>query len=219
VKFKKAIVTSGGTREWIDPVRYISNASSGKMGFHLAENISNWIDDTVYIYGNVLEKYANFHGRSKSVETTIDMLNAILEEISQDTLIVMAAAPADFKPQEYSETKIKKTDQEYLIKLINNPDILHTISQIIEEKTISGVHRVGFAAETNDLESNAMKKISNKKLDYIIGNTVGRNIGFGENESSIKIFSSNGLEAQFESLTKEVLAKEIVIFLKNKFNS
>jgi phosphopantothenoylcysteine decarboxylase/phosphopantothenate--cysteine ligase len=219
VKFKKAIVTSGGTREWIDPVRYISNASSGKMGFHLAENISNWINDTVYIYGNVLEKYANFHGRRKSVETTIDMLNAILEEISQDTLIVMAAAPADFKPQEYSETKIKKTDQEYLIKLINNPDILHTISQIIEEKTISGVHRVGFAAETNDLESNAMKKISNKKLDYIIGNTVGRNIGFGENESSIKIFSSNGLEAQFESLTKEVLAKEIVIFLKNKFNS
>jgi len=219
LKFKKAIVTSGGTREWIDPVRYISNASSGKMGFHLAENISNWIEDTVYIYGNVLEKYANFQGRRKSVETTIDMLNAILEEISQDTLIVMAAAPADFRPHEYSETKIKKTDQEYLIKLVNNPDILHTISQIIEEKTISGVYRVGFAAETNDLESNAMKKISNKKLDYIIGNIVGRNIGFGEKESSVKIFSSNGLEAQFESLSKEVLAKEIVIFLKNKFNS
>jgi phosphopantothenate---cysteine ligase (CTP) len=219
LKFKKAIVTSGGTREWIDPVRYISNASSGKMGFHLAENISNWIEDTVYIYGNVLEKYANFQGRRKSVETTIDMLNAILEEISQDTLIVMAAAPADFKPQEYSETKIKKTNQEYLIKLSNNPDILHTISQFIEEKKISGVHRVGFAAETNDLESNAMKKISNKKLDYIIGNTVGRNIGFGEKESSVKIFSSNGLEAQFESLSKEVLANEIVLYLKSKFNS
>jgi phosphopantothenoylcysteine synthetase/decarboxylase len=63
-----------------------------------------------------------------------------------------------------------------------------------------------------------MKKISNKKLDYIIGNTVGRNIGFGEKESSIKIYSSNGLEAQFESLSKEILAKEIVIFLEKKFN-
>jgi phosphopantothenate---cysteine ligase (CTP) len=216
VEFKKAIVTAGGTREWIDPVRYISNASSGKMGFHLAEEISQWIPKTVYIYGNVLEQYAKFHGRKINVETTLDMLNALLDELEPYTLLVMAAAPADFRPLEYTGTKIKKIGEEYSIKLTTNPDILRTVSQFLEEKDIMGVRKVGFAAETNDLEIHAMKKISDKKLDFIIANKVGRDLGFGEKETSIKIFSPKGLELQFESLSKEKIAQEIIQFLRSK---
>ncbi len=216
MEFKKAIVTAGGTREWIDPVRYISNASSGKMGFHIAEEISKWIPKTVYIYGNVLEHYARFPGKKINVETTLDMLNALLDELESNTLLVMAAAPADFRPMDYTDTKIKKTGQEYSIKLITNPDILRTVSQVLEEKGIIGVRKVGFAAETNDLEINAMKKISDKQLDFIVANKVGREDGFGEKETSIKIFSPKGLELQFESLSKEKIAHEVVQFLISK---
>ncbi len=186
------------------------------MGFHLAEKISKWIPKTVYIYGNVLEQYAKFPGKKINVETTLDMLNALLDELEPHTLLVMAAAPADFRPLKFADTKIKKIDQEYTIQLTTNPDILRTVSQVLEEKGIWGVKKVGFAAETNDLEINAMKKISDKKLDFIIANKVGKDIGFGEKETSIKIFSPKGLELQFESLSKETIAYEIVQFLKSR---
>ncbi len=216
--FNKVIVTSGPTREWIDPVRYISNASSGKMGFHIANELQKWIPNTVYIYGHVLEKYKEFVGIRKHVETTTDMLTAVLEELEDKTLLIMAAAPADFRPQDYVENKIKKTsDENYFLNLVQNPDILATVSQEVINKNYKSVHRIGFAAETNNLDENAIEKIKKKSLDYIIANYVGKDTGFGEKESSIKILSSQGVEAQFENLPKEKIAIQIVKFLRDKY--
>ncbi len=217
MKLNKVIVTSGPTREWIDPVRYISNASSGKMGFHIANELQKWIPNTVYIYGHVLEKYKEFIGTRKHVETTTDMLTAVLEELEDNTLIIMAAAPADFRPQVYTENKIKKISNEYSLQLVQNPDILVHVSQEIINKNYKSVQRIGFAAETNNLVENAIEKIKKKSLDYIIANYVGKDTGFGEKESSIKILSSQGVEAQFENLPKEKIAIQIVKFLRDKY--
>lgn len=107
--FSKAIITSGPTREWIDPVRYISNASSGKMGFHIAERIAKWIPEVVYIHGQVLESYKSPIGTKRiSVETTFDLCDAVLSEIQTETILIMAAAPVDFRPLKSGESKIKK---------------------------------------------------------------------------------------------------------------
>ena len=108
-QFKKAIISSGPTREWIDPVRYISNASSGKMGFSITKEILAWIPNVVYVHGNVSEKYASIDGvKSVYAETTIAMRDALLQELEDNTLVIMAAAPADFKPKAPAENKIKK---------------------------------------------------------------------------------------------------------------
>jgi phosphopantothenate---cysteine ligase (CTP) len=220
VKFNKAIVTSGPTREWIDPVRFISNASSGKMGYHIANELQKWIPNTVYIYGNVLEKYREFQGVKKQVETTIEMLNAILEELQDNTLIIMAAAPADFRPQNYIENKIKKKSEEnYSLNLVQNPDILVSVSQEVINKNYKSIHKIGFAAETNNLDENARDKIKKKGLDYIIANYVGREKGFGEAESSVKIISGDGLQIQIENLSKEEISIQIVNFLHQKYES
>lgn len=220
MKFSKAIVTSGPTREWIDPVRYISNASSGKMGYHIVNELQKWIPNTVYIYGNVLEKYKEFQGTKKHIETTLEMLNVILEELQDNTLIIMAAAPADFRPREYTESKIKKKSEEsYSLNLVQNPDILANVSQEVIKKNYKSVHRIGFAAETNNLDENARDKIKKKGLDYIIANYVGRETGFGEAESSVKIISSDGLQLQIENQSKEEISIQIVNFLRQKYEA
>lgn len=214
MKFNKCIVTSGPTREWIDPVRFISNASSGKMGFHIAEEVMKWIPNTIYVHGNVLEKYSNFLGKKIPVESTVDMLNAILSEIERDTILIMAAAPADFKPVEYTNQKIKKIGNIYNLELAENPDILLSVSKYVTEQNLTNVVRVGFAAETENLEENANLKLKRKNIDFIIGNEVGRNLGFGENLTSVKIISKRGIEREVRDQSKENIAISIVKFLK-----
>jgi len=220
LNFKKVIVTSGPTKEWIDPVRYISNASSGKMGFLIANEIQKWIQNVTYIYGGVQEKYSQFTlGKKIKIETTIDLLNAILAEIENDTLVIMAAAPADFRPLTSSDTKIKKSSSDNLIlELTQNPDVLKSLKNHINEKNYSNTKLVGFAAETNDLELNAKSKLERKGLEFIIGNYVGKNSGFGEVNSGVKIYSKTGLELEIIDKPKEIISKEIVYFLKEKFS-
>ncbi|AOP32731.1 DNA/pantothenate metabolism flavoprotein [Leptospira tipperaryensis] len=216
--FSKAIITSGPTREWIDPVRYISNASSGKMGFHIAEEIGRWIPEVIYIHGQVLEDYRCPSGSKRiSVETTSEMKDAVLSEMMGDTILIMAAAPADFRPAESKESKIKKEDgsEILLLELVKNPDILKAVSSEISEREISGCCLVGFAAETDFLEEHALGKLKSKNLDYIVGNYVGKNEkGFGEVETSIVIYSSRGKVAEIGPLSKEAISKKIVEFLK-----
>ncbi|EMJ60292.1 MULTISPECIES: phosphopantothenoylcysteine decarboxylase [Leptospira] len=218
--FSKAIITSGPTREWIDPVRYISNASSGKMGFHIAEEIGKWISNVTYVHGLVQEEYKSPVGIKRvSVETTLEMCDIVLSEIQSDTLLVMAAAPADFRPAESKETKIKKEDgrETLLLEFVKNPDILKSVSSKILKDTIRGCCLVGFAAETNSLEEHAIGKLKNKNLDYIVGNYVGKNEkGFGEGETSVIIYSSFGKVAEIGPLPKEVISEKIVEFLKRE---
>lgn len=218
--FKKAIITSGPTREWIDPVRYISNASSGKMGFHLAESVSQWIENTIYIHGSVLEKYTSPKScKEIEIETTSDLLNAILSEIEEDCLLIMAAAPADFKPRDYSDLKIKKKESDdFTLHLIQNPDILRTVSEERDSRNYRNLKMVGFSAETNDLDANAMKKLRKKGLDLIIGNYVGKGVGFGEVDSTVAIYNEKGIAESWKDLPKEQIANNIVSFIKFNFS-
>lgn len=215
-KFKKAIVSSGPTREWIDPVRFISNASSGKMGFHIASELSAKIPEVVYVAGNVSERYAKFDaGKRISVETTIEMRDAILGEMAEDTILVMAAAPADFRPIMTVENKIKKTgSKNMMIELTENPDILQSVKHLIEEKKYRNVMLVGFAAETEKLEEHAKEKLIRKGLSFIIGNYVDKNkAGFGELDSLVTVFSKEGIVKRIGPAGKEKIAKELIEFL------
>ncbi|MDF3819988.1 phosphopantothenoylcysteine decarboxylase [Leptospira sp. 96542] len=221
--YKRVIITSGPTREWIDPVRYISNASSGKMGFEIANCFLTYPTEVVYIHGNTLEKYANIKppGKNITVETTIQLRDAVLSQITNDSLLIMAAAPADFRPIMTAEHKIKKEHSSFgtkglLLELEENPDILKQVSQYVFENKIQNSVRIGFAAETENLESNATAKLTKKGLDYIVGNYVGLNKGFGEVDSIIRIFSSLGLEKEIGPMPKEALAFELVQFLMTR---
>lgn len=216
-RFKKAIVSSGPTREWIDPVRYISNASSGKMGFNIAREILKWIPNLSYVHGNVSEKYANVEGaKNVYAETTLALRDALLNELENDTLVIMAAAPADFRPIMTAENKIKKeATVGLMIELEKNPDILMALNASIKDKNYNSSVLIGFAAETEKLEENALGKLERKGLKFIIGNYVGKsNAGFGEVDSTIRIFSKQGMVKEIVNQPKEILAKGISDFLK-----
>lgn len=217
-KINKIIVTAGGTREWIDPVRYISNASSGKMGFNIAKEFLKLNKELVYIRGNVSDAYSSLLGaKNISVESTNDMLENILKEFTDGTLLLMAAAPADFKPNQTMTEKIKKQSSDnFTLTLSQNPDILKTLHETIQANQWEDCVLIGFAAETNDVEKNAKEKLKRKGLRFIIANQITSNSGFGENPSGIKIFSEKGLEYEIFDSPKETIAKEIVSFLRNK---
>ncbi|MCX7997374.1 MAG: phosphopantothenoylcysteine decarboxylase [Leptospiraceae bacterium] len=216
--FKKIIVTAGGTREWIDPVRFISNASTGKMGYSIASELVKQNYPVVYIHGSVSDKYSYLDGaKNISVETTLDLLNAILSEFEDETLLIMAAAPADFKPKSPSNSKIKKKENSSLIlELEPNPDILKTLKQHRIDKQLNSSVLIGFAAETNDLEQNAKEKLLKKGLKYIIANPIKEDSGFGEKNTSIKIFSNNGIELEINYESKYIVAQKIIEFLSQR---
>ena len=193
LKDRKTIVTGGPTREWIDPVRYISNASSGKMGIAVADAASLRSKETVFIHGPVesnLIKNKNY--KLLQVETTVDLLNAILNELTPSTVIIMAAAPADYKPAEKHATKIKKEEgtDELVLTLKKNPDILKTIAKKkLADNSLKKVFVAGFAAETDNIETNAVKKLEAKNLDMICLNDVSRkDAGFSTDNNQITIF-------------------------------
>ncbi|MCB1157403.1 MAG: phosphopantothenoylcysteine decarboxylase [Leptospiraceae bacterium] len=220
MRFKKAIITAGPTREWIDPVRFLSNASSGKMGFCIASEIAHWVEHTVYIHGAVEEKFQNpVVSKKIFAESTLSMQSAIFSELEDSCLIIMAAAPADFRPLGVSENKIKKSGKENIeIHLCSNPDILMSLSEEIQKRSLKDVVKIGFAAETENLEENAIGKLRRKGLQFIIGNYVSRREkGFGDIDTSITIFSNEGSVLTISSSSKEDVAREISLFLKERF--
>jgi phosphopantothenoylcysteine decarboxylase/phosphopantothenate--cysteine ligase len=220
MKFHKVIVTSGPTREWIDPVRYISNASSGKMGFHIAQHVLKQIPNLVYIHGGVKERYEKVDGaKCVAIETTIQLRDAMISELEENTLVIMAAAPADFRPLQTAEQKIKKKSSDgFSLELTQNPDVLASIHQLVLERKYKNTKLVGFAAETENLEENAISKLQRKGLSFIIGNYVGLEKGFGEGNSGIHIYSEKGMVKELLNTPKDVLASEIVDFLIRSFS-
>lgn len=213
----KVIVTSGPTREWIDPVRYISNASSGKMGFNLAQSAKKLTSNIVYIAGGVDADYATLpEAKCISVETTDDLLRAVLSELEDNTLLIMAAAPADYKPLHPKDQKMKKQlgQKGLTLEFTENPDILKNVSQRKKELTLQNFWTLGFSAETESLEKNAKLKLEAKGLDWIAGNKVGKDIGFGEVESEITLFYKNGDTIKIGPGTKEILAKELIAIIQ-----
>ena len=199
---KKIVITCGGTIEDIDPVRYISNYSSGKMGLALADVAKNLgADVTLVTTKDVSRKY-----NVVEVKSALEMKNAVEQEFENSDCIIMAAAVADYRVIEISEQKIKKTkDDEITLTLVKNPDILKEISM---KKTSQIV--VGFCAESENLIENAKEKISKKGCDYLIANDISRkDIGFSSDYNEVTILDKNGGMKKLERADKRTIARKI----------
>lgn len=202
----KVLVTAAGTIEPIDPVRYIGNRSSGRMGYALAEEAVARGADVVLVSGpSALTPPAGLQ-KFISVETAQEMREAVLREAETSRVIVKAAAVADYHPKTVSDQKIKKGDEELSIVLEKNPDILKELGQKKRPDQIL----VGFAAETQNLLQYAREKIEKKNLDFIVANDVTKpGAGFNTATNLVKIISRSGKIEELPMLTKKEVAKRI----------
>ncbi|MDN4607521.1 bifunctional phosphopantothenoylcysteine decarboxylase/phosphopantothenate--cysteine ligase CoaBC [Sporosarcina highlanderae] len=202
---KKVVVTAGPTRERIDPVRYISNFSSGKMGYAMAEAAVSLGADTVLISGPVdLPRPVGV--QLIQVESAADMLEAVLANFGDASMVVKSAAVADYRPKEQHSQKMKKKDGDSSIELERTTDILKTIGDNKEDQIL-----VGFAAETNDAISYGMSKLMNKNLDYIIVNDVtDPGGGFGNDTNVVTLLTGKGKQFPFDAMNKKQLAKVLL---------
>lgn len=205
------VVAAGPTREWIDPVRFLTNASSGRMGWELARAGLVRFRSVSLIHGPVDEQFANLAGAArKSVETTEEMADAVHGAIGDDCLLIMAAAPADFRPVQSADQKIKKDDRgELVIHCRATVDILKSL--IPRAGSFRNLVRVGFAAETDDLEAYALRKLREKDLDFICANRVYRDRqGFGDRENTILLIDRDAKSTSIGPLAKDRLADAIL---------
>ncbi len=201
----KALVTAGPTNEYIDPVRFITNKSSGKQGYEIAKCLRDNGFDTTLISGKTSIKPldgVNF----VSVETAEEMFKESLSNLPTDVAI-FSAAVSDFKVKNYKSTKIKK-NEEFNLELERNIDILNHISN---HNSLRPKITIGFAAETNNLSTNAKEKLNEKNCDWVIANDVSdQTIGFGSDFNKISIFYKDKPEENFEKMSKSLVAEEIV---------
>lgn len=205
MKGKKVLVSAGATKEFIDPVRYISNMSSGKMGVAIAEACWAAGADVTLITGDI--KINSFlHNVIKTVSAS-DMQKALVEKRDSVEIIIMAAAVADYKPTKYHDNKIKKQGENLTLELEKTVDILQEIGR---NKKIDQII-VGFAAETENFEVNATGKLKNKNLDMIIANDVSRqDVGFDGDHNEVVIFFKDGSKIHIEKATKRTIAAKIL---------
>lgn len=200
---KKIVITSGGTIEDIDPVRYISNYSSGKMGLALADAAQNLGADVTLITTKEVERKYNVI----KVKSAMDMKSAVEKEFSDADCVIMAAAVADYRVKEKSEQKMKKTsdNDELTLTLVKNSDILKEISLAKKNQKI-----VGFCAESENLIENAKAKIANKGCDYLIANDISRkDIGFSSDYNEVTILNKTGSMKKIEKADKTTIAYKI----------
>lgn len=200
---KKIVITAGGTVENIDPVRYISNYSSGKMGMALADSAYNFGAEVVLIS---TKEMSNKPYKIISVKSAKEMQDAVNKEFDNADCVIMAAAVADYRVKEVSEQKIKKTsDEEIILTLVKNPDIL---KDLCEKKSSQII--VGFCAESENLLQNAKEKISKKGCDYLIANDISRkDIGFSSDYNEVTILTKSGETIKLERNTKQKIAEKI----------
>lgn len=213
----RIIITSGPTREWIDPVRFISNPSSGKTGFELAKQSIPLFKEVIYISGAVYPQYQTVqNAKNVSVITTQEMAKAVFKELSDYSILIMSAAPADYTVKNISEEKIKKKEDKIMIELHPTIDILKTIgnSMLNQYKKLI---LVGFAAETHNIENYAKEKLIKKNIHFICANYVYKNqSGFGNIENQILIFDKWNGKNEIPLSNKEEIAKKILEYLIQK---
>ena len=201
---KNVVVTAGPTLSAIDPVRYISNYSSGKMGYAIAEEARDRGANVTLISGPSMLKAP--HGvKFISVNTNEEMLSRI-EAIYENTdIVIKAAAVSDYKIKEYSKVKIKKNEAEINIKFIKNIDILKYLGSIKTHQIL-----VGFAAESNNIINYAKEKLEVKNLDYIVANDITKvDTGFISDDNKVTILCKNGETIELEKMSKRQVAKEL----------
>lgn len=199
------LITAGPTREPIDSIRYLSNRSSGKMGYALAEAAVAADHEVVLISGPVdLEPVAG--ATLIAVSTSDEMFDAVVWHAKSCDVLIMAAAVADYKPARVSPIKIKKRDANLALQLIPTRDILATIGKQQRNYLLAG-----FAAETENLEANAEKKLREKNLDLIIANDVSDPaIGMESGENEVIVLFRSGEKRKIERATKRDIARELV---------
>ncbi len=208
------VITAGPTREAIDPVRFITNHSSGKMGYALARQACYRGADVVLISGPVQLK-APDGVKLVPITTAQQMFEAMQQHYTDADVVIKSAAVADYRPKTVAEQKIKKTDGDMVLELERNADILawlgaHKTHQIL----------VGFAAETNDVEQNALGKLKRKGLDFIAANDVtAAHSGFGKDTNQVTLFGADGSKTAFPVLSKDDTANRILDVIKEYKNT
>ena len=212
----RILVTAGPTVEPIDPVRYITNRSSGKMGYALAGAARRRGADVMLVSGPTDLKPpvdVNFCG----VKTTEEMKRAVLDASEQYDVIIKAAAVSDYRPREKAVQKIKKQKETQSIDLVRNPDIL---AELGEKRGNSRCILVGFSAETEDLLTNAREKLRQKNLDMIVANDVSReDAGFESDTNLVKVIYRDGEMEEFPLMAKEEVADQLLERIKELWES
>lgn len=201
----RLVVTAGPTVGPIDPVRFVANHSSGKMGFSIAQEAALRGADVTLVAGPV-GRTTPFGVSRVDVATTSEMLSALEMLMPEADGLVMAAAPADYTPVDYHEEKIKKTGDILTIAFKKNPDILKTLKPLLKDKIV-----VGFAAESHQLLDNATKKLHEKNLDFIVANNIsGKNSAFQSDYNQVTIIYQDGHQEMVPKQLKTQLAGKIL---------
>jgi phosphopantothenoylcysteine decarboxylase / phosphopantothenate---cysteine ligase len=208
LKGKKVLISAGPTYEKIDSVRFIGNFSSGKMGFALAEEFAQRGAQLYLVAGPVVLKSKHPNIKQIDVVSAREMREACLQVFQDCNIVVMSAAVADFRPANTANIKIKKQDSSSapIVELVQNPDILKEMGEIKTHQTL-----VGFALEDHNEEENALKKLKNKNLDFLVLNSLNdKGAGFGTDTNKVTIFKKDSTKTPLPLMDKNILAKEIV---------
>ncbi len=203
------LITAGPTREPIDPVRYLSNRSSGKMGYAIAEAAIDARHEVILISGPV--DIDRPRGAAViPISTSDEMFGAVHQQTRNCDVLVMCAAVADYKPAKVSKSKIKKRDANLSLELIPTRDILASLPKNRQYLV------VGFAAETENVEANAHKKLEEKHCDVIVANDVSRtDFGIESDENEVTILFRNGEKKEISRAPKEIVARELIKIFEN----
>ena len=207
----RVLITAGPTREALDPVRYISNHSSGKMGFALAAAAAELGADVTLVAGPVnLPTPAGVH--RIDVESALQMQAAVMAEVAQQQIVIGCAAVADYRPEEISPQKIKKSADEMVVALVKNPDIIAEVAALAAKPFV-----VGFDAETRDVEHYALDKMARKKLDMIAANDVAREgQGFNSDDNALTVFWPGGRQ-ELPLARKTEVARHLMALIIKKY--
>ncbi len=207
----RIMITAGPTRELIDPVRFISNRSSGRMGYAIANAAIEAGADVTVISGPVSISSPDRAG-IKTVVSANEMHKEVMKSINNIDIFIATAAVADYRLTNISEQKIKKSSDILELSLTKNPDILAEVAALN-----NAPFTVGFAAETENLEENAQEKLKLKNLDMIAANRVGGDIGFDSDNNALTIFWKNGRQ-ELQKASKEKLARKLIHLVADRYN-
>jgi phosphopantothenoylcysteine decarboxylase/phosphopantothenate--cysteine ligase len=208
---RKVVITAGPTREPIDPVRYITNRSSGKMGYAVAVAAREAGADVVLVSGPV-SLAAPAGMRTIRVETAEQMFEAVHREIAGADIFIGCAAVADYRPERVAAQKIKRSSEQMALELVRSPDTLASVAALPKPP-----FTVGFAAETEHVAAHAREKLQRKRLDMIAANEVGPDCGFDRETNALTVYWPDG-EAALGEGTKPVLARRLVELVAARFN-
>lgn len=210
----RIIVTAGPTREYLDPVRFLSNPSTGKMGFAIAAEAARRGHEVTLVAGPVALKTPD-RVRRVDVTSAREMLAAVQAVARRADVLISTAAVADWRPAKCAAKKLKKSQMSGVLKLVRNPDILKTIAGLrraeTSRPTLAGLKLVGFAAETDHVLAEAARKCREKGLSFIVANDVTKKgSGFGTDTNKVTFVFPDGTQKNFPLMTKRMVAKRML---------